>query len=95
VARLTDVSDWRPPDQQQRVAHAVARPGRTVGTGSRLLYAAIGAVYDGLGFGAVGDGVFEDLVIARLVEPTSKLDSARVLADLGVLQHDSTAPAVG
>jgi hypothetical protein len=37
-----------------------------------------------LGFDAVGDEVFRDLVIARIVEPTSKLDSARVLADLGV-----------
>ena len=27
--------------------------------------------------------VFRDLVIARIVEPTSKLDASRVLADLG------------
>lgn len=59
-------------------------PGRTVGTVSRLLYEAIGTVYDGLGFDALGDEVFRDLVIARIVEPTSKLDSLRVLADLGV-----------
>ncbi|RWA16076.1 IS1634 family transposase, partial [Mycolicibacterium brumae] len=32
---------------------------------------------------AVDDPVFRDLVIARIVEPTSKLDSLRVLADLG------------
>ena len=43
----------------------------------------IGAVYDWLGFDVVADAVFRDLVIARIVEPTSKLDSARVLADLG------------
>ena len=30
------------------------------------------------------DEVFEALCIARIVEPTSKLDSLRVLADLGV-----------
>ena len=60
-----------------------AGPGQTVGTSSRLLYAAIGRVYDGLGFDAVGDEVFRDLVIARIVEPTSKLDSLRVLNDLG------------
>jgi hypothetical protein len=84
VARLTEVCDWRPSDQHQRVADAVAGSGRTVATGSRLLYEAIGAVYDGLGFDAVGDAVFKDLVIARIVEPTSKLDSARVLTDLGV-----------
>lgn len=59
-------------------------PGRTVGTSSRLLYEAIGTVYDGLGFSTLGDEVFRDLVITRIVEPTSKLDSLRVLADLGV-----------
>jgi transposase len=41
-------------------------------------------MYDWLGFGVVDDAVFRDLVIARLVEPTSKLDAARVLTDLGV-----------
>jgi Transposase DDE domain len=81
VARLAEVSDWRPADQQLPV---VAGPGRTTATNSRLLYEAVGAVYDALGFDAIGDAVFRDLVIARIVEPTSKLDSARVLHDLGV-----------
>jgi transposase len=58
-------------------------PGRTAATSSWLLYEAIGKTYDGLGFHAVGDEVFRDLVIARIVEPTSKLDSLRVLNDLG------------
>nr|WP_252393908.1 hypothetical protein [Candidatus Mycolicibacterium alkanivorans] len=58
-------------------------PGRTAATSSRLLYEAIGKTYDGLGFDAVADEVFRDLVIARVVEPTSKLDSLRVLTDLG------------
>jgi Transposase DDE domain len=65
------------------VPAAVAPPGRTTETSSRLLYDVIGAVYDWLGFDVVADAVFRDLVIARIVEPTSKLDSARVLADLG------------
>ena len=65
------------------VAAVVAPPGRTTATSSRLLYDVIGAVYDWLGFDVVADAVFRDLVIARIVEPTSKLDSARVLADLG------------
>ena len=47
-------------------------PGRTASTSSRLLYEAIGKTYDGFGFHAVGDAVFRDLVIARIVEPTSK-----------------------
>ena len=36
-----------------------------------------------MGFDAVGDEVFRDLVIARIVEPTSKVDALRVLKDLG------------
>ena len=59
-----------------------AGPGRTAATSSRLLYEAIGGVYDALGFDAVGDEVFRDLVIARIVEPTSKVDALRVLRDL-------------
>jgi hypothetical protein len=59
-------------------------PGRTAATDSRLLYDAIAAVDDWLGFDTVDDAVFRDLVIARIVEPTSKTDSRRVLVDLGV-----------
>ena len=57
--------------------------GRTAATSSRLLYDVLGGVYDWLGFDVVADPVFRDLVIARIVEPTSKVDAARVLTDLG------------
>ncbi len=43
----------------------------------------LAGVYADLGFDAVGDEGFRDLVIARVVEPTSLLDVDRVLADLG------------
>ena len=33
---------------------------------------------------AGGDEVFRDLVLARIIEPTSKVDSLRVLAETGV-----------
>lgn len=58
-------------------AAVVVAPGRTVGTRSRLLYDVVGHVYDWLGFDTVDDAVFRDLVIARIVEPTSKLDVSR------------------
>ncbi|MEU2002271.1 IS1634 family transposase, partial [Rhodococcus sp. NPDC019627] len=54
-----------------------------VRTSARLLYDMLGSVYDRLGFDVVDDGVFKDLVIARIVEPTSKVDALRVLDDLG------------
>jgi hypothetical protein len=57
--------------------------GKVLGTSSRLLFEVLAELYDALGFGAVGDETFRDLVIARIVEPTSILDTGRVLNDLG------------
>ena len=42
---------------------------RTLKTASGLLYDVLAGVYADLGFGALGDEVFRDLVIARVVEP--------------------------
>jgi hypothetical protein len=55
-------------------------------TQSKHLWEALGWVYDRLGFGAAtgGDEVFRQLVLARLVEPTSKRDAIRVLTELGI-----------
>ena len=85
--RVDDVADWR--TRTLALSAGVPKgepvpPGRTTSTCSRLLYDTLGVVYDWLGFGIVDDAVFRDLVIARLVEPTSKADAARVLTDLGV-----------
>lgn len=59
------------------------RRAHVLKTSSGLLYEALAGVYARLGFDAVGDEVFRDLVIARVVEPTSLLDVDRVLAELG------------
>jgi hypothetical protein len=50
------------------------------------LWEALRRAYDVLGFdeAADGDEVFRDLVLARIIEPTSKADSLRVLAEVGV-----------
>jgi len=56
---------------------------RVVATSSRLLFDVLAAVYDDLGFSVVNDAAFRDLVIARIVEPTSILDVGRVLDNLG------------
>jgi hypothetical protein len=44
------------------------------------------AAYDVLGFDQAveGDEVFRQLVLARVIEPTSKQDSLRVLAETGI-----------
>lgn len=60
----------------------VARP-RVLKSCNGLLYDALAGIYASLGFDALSDEVFRDLVIARVVEPTSLLDVDRVLAELG------------
>lgn len=58
---------------------------KAVGSASRVLVDAIKESYRRLGFAeAVGDEAFFQLVLARLIEPTSKLDSIRVLTELGI-----------
>lgn len=51
---------------------------------SRLLVDVVRASWERLGFDVIGDEAFFQLVLARLVEPTSKLDSLRVIAELGI-----------
>ncbi|WP_062522043.1 IS1634 family transposase [Demequina silvatica] len=73
-----------PDTSTRRVRAKTVSPGVVHRTQSRLLYGVLAAVYDELGFhAAVADECFRDLVIARIVEPTSLLDVDRVLADLG------------
>ena len=57
-------------------------------TGSRMghLWEALCRGFDRLGFGEAtgGDVVFRQLVLARIIEPTSKQDSLRVLQEVGI-----------
>lgn len=50
------------------------------------LWDALDRAYESLGFtdATSGDTVFRDLVLARIIEPVSKLDSIRVLEEVGV-----------
>jgi Transposase DDE domain len=68
---------------------AVGGPGGPLPiTSSRMghLWDALCRGYDVLGFGDAtgGDEVFRQLALARIVEPSSKLDSERVLEEVGV-----------
>lgn len=53
-------------------------------TYSGLLWETLRREYGKLGFGQLEDEVFESLCLTRIVEPTSKIDSLRVMGDLGV-----------
>lgn len=71
------------PASQGRPARRRVPAPRVTRTTSRLLFDTLAVVFDDLGFDVVADDCFRDLVIARIVEPTSLLDVDRVLADLG------------
>lgn len=63
-----------------------ARPLQIASSRMGHLWDGLSSAYDLLGFAraAGGDEVFRQLVLARLIEPTSKQDSLRVLAEVGV-----------
>lgn len=61
------------------------------GSSSQLLIDVVRGSWERLGFGVIGDEAFFQLVLARLVEPTSKLDSLRVINELGITpSHHNT-----
>ena len=68
-----------PPDQQMLDFSAATptQPAVVAGSSSALLVEVVQATWKALGFDVVGDEAFFQLVLARLVEPTSMLDSAR------------------
>ena len=51
---------------------------------SKTLWDALEGVYNHLGFNQIEDEVFKQLVLARIIEPTSKLETIRVLDELGL-----------
>lgn len=92
-ARTEDVADWTtdtplPVGGSGGRPRAVAGDGRVVATASLLLWDVLAEAYSELGFDKVGDDTFRSLVLARIIEPTSKADTIRVLEEIG-------APAPG
>jgi hypothetical protein len=63
-----------------------ARPLEIASSRMGHLWDGLSSVYNELGFdrAAGGDEVFRQLVLARIIEPTSKADSLRVLTEVGV-----------
>jgi Transposase DDE domain len=54
------------------------------GTSSLILWEVLNGLYDDLGLDRLGDNAFRALVLARVIEPTSKADTVRVLTEIGV-----------
>jgi len=51
---------------------------------SGLLWGTLESIYHVLGFHEIDDPVFKQLVLARIIEPASKLDTIRILDGLGL-----------
>jgi len=58
---------------------------------SGLLWDTLKSIFDALGLNAVDDCVFEQLVLARIIEPSSKLDTIRILDGLGLETPSNTS----
>jgi len=92
-ARMDEVADWTGEQELPLQPAAGGRPtsvaagGRVVGTSADLLWAVLTSGYAQLGFDVLGDDGFRAMVLARIVEPTSKAEVVRVLDEIG-------APAV-
>ena len=63
---------------------AATPAARVVSSSSRWLWQVLAEAYDRLGFDVLDDDAFRALVLARLIEPTSKADTVRVLQEIGV-----------
>lgn len=57
---------------------------------SCLLWDTLAGIYDRLSFNALRDPVFKQLVLARIIEPSSKLDTIRILDELGLEAPSNT-----
>lgn len=69
------------------VAARAGKP-KVVSQRSQLLWDALTRAYTDLGFDQLQDPAFQQLVLGRIIEPTSKADTIRVLDELGV-EHAS------
>lgn len=84
---LLSLAKKRLEDGQQSLFPSTKTSAFRVGikqTFSHFLFQALKDQYECLGFTKLDDEYFAYLTIARIVEPTSKLDSLRVLSDLGI-----------
>ena len=89
---VDDVADWTgtDPGELKLESSLGGRPrvvgggGQVVSTSALVLWQALSSAYAHLGFDALGDEAFRALVLARIIEPTSKADTRRVLGEVGV-----------
>ena len=66
-------------------------PLEIVSSRAECLWDALCRAYDTIGFTEAtgGDELFRQLVLARIIEPTSKQDSLRVLAEMASIRRST------
>jgi hypothetical protein len=64
---------------------------RVIKTTSSFVYQKLSEVYDKFAFFDKFDEVFKQLVLVRIIEPSSKLDTIRILSELGLSPPSNTA----
>ncbi len=92
LAALLAVADRKLHEGQDQLfdadqpASSSSAGGGAVVTGNRaqVLWDVLADAYERLGFDSVADEAFKALVLARIIEPVSKLDTPRVLEELGI-----------
>jgi hypothetical protein len=70
--------------QGGEVVAALSSGAVVTGMACEVLWQVLDGAYARLGFTAVADEAFKALVLARIIEPTSKLAAARVLEEIGI-----------
>jgi hypothetical protein len=83
TSSAAEAGEPRPSGPARPAARVGGGIGRVVSTPSLLLWQVLTSAYARLGFDVLGDEAFRAMVLARIVEPTSKADSLRVLAEIG------------
>lgn len=89
--RIAEMNGQEPLDLESLTPVSPPRSAGPVvaGSRSRVLWEVLEAAYARLGFDTVGNDTFRKLVLARVVEPTSKADTLRVWDELGVPEAPS------
>lgn len=88
-SRMQDVADFTvgvpgdPLVREDDATRVVAGSVRVISTSSLLLWQVLLETYSRVGLDVLSDEAFRAMVLARIVEPTSKAGSLRVLTEIG------------
>jgi predicted secreted protein len=84
--KTSDIADWRDPEtikqSDTNQSRSISATGKVIASPATILWEILEAAYDRLGFNVLGDPAFKAMVLARLIEPTSKAQSIRVLQQI-------------